>query len=69
MRMRLLILREEARYRLQRAEENFMRWLAQRVPRRLRYFVLIDCGVQAIKPTEEVPAVRYTEVLQRTPAR
>lgn len=41
--------------------------VAVRLPQRLRYHVLISCGVQAFRGDEEVPAVTFMEVMERTP--
>ncbi|WP_394253651.1 hypothetical protein [Arthrobacter pityocampae] len=42
--------------------------VAALLPNRLRYAVLISCGVKAIGNDDIVPEVRYMDVLQRTPA-
>lgn len=40
--------------------------VARRLPHRLRMAVLVDAGVRAIRSDEEVPAVPFTTVLERT---
>lgn len=37
------------------------------LPKRLRYAVLISCGVRAIRDDEVVPDVKYMDILKRTP--
>ena len=46
-------------------DEWFLRGLAHRLPRRLAYWSFIDTGVRTMKPTEVVPEVRFTELLER----
>lgn len=50
-----------------RIRELLMTKLAVRVPQRLRYAVLISCGVKAIG-NDVVPEVTFMDVLERTPS-
>lgn len=53
------------RERLNRTGEWAVRGLAHRLPRRLAYWSFIDTGVRHIGPSEEVPAVPFTVILER----
>lgn len=44
-----------------------MATLAARLPSRLKYEVLISCGVRAFRSDEVVPDVTFMDVLERTP--
>ena len=54
------------RERLHRTADWALRWVAHLMPRRLAYWVLIDCGVKAIQGDEIVPEVTFFDVLERT---
>lgn len=54
--------------KLRRTYDLLLSKLAVRLSQRLRYHVLISCGVQAMRGDEEVPAVTFMDVLERTPA-
>lgn len=57
------------REKLNRTGEELLRRLAHRLPRRLAYLSFIDSGARLMGPTEEVPDVRYTELLGRFPVK
>lgn len=64
--MRLSTLRgHSTREKARRVRDDMLAGIARRLPRRLRYWVLITAGVGTILDHEEVPAVPYTVVLQR----
>jgi hypothetical protein len=53
------------RERLNRTGELAVQTLAHHLPRKLAYWSFIDSGVRAIGPREEVPDVRYIDLLKR----
>lgn len=53
------------RERFRRTGEVALIALAHRLPRALAYRSFIDTGVRHMRPDEEVPDVRYSEILQR----
>ena len=56
----------EARYRRDKFSDNLWSALGRAVPRRLAYWVLIAEGVRHIRDYEEVPAVPFTTVMDRS---
>ena len=51
--------------RLMRTGDLAMQEIARRLPKRIRYWVFIQVGVQATKPHEVVTEMLYVDVLQR----